>query len=191
MSDIKDIAKHLEGFGSSEKNSAENRTARGLKANPPKDGKTIYDLIGMRDRGEFLTTRQKKRITQHFWVKNKRQTDPEYVERQRQLRRNYETKRYNEDEEWRNHRNRNRILMKYNMPDGGYDGMLEAQGGRCAICNSTDARSRSDKFHIDHCHKTGVVRGLLCGPCNGGIGKLRDDPNLLRIAIKYLERAGK
>lgn len=160
---------------------------RGGRGKPPKDGITIYDLISMRDRGEDLTTKQKKRVSAHFWGKMKRETDPKWVEQHRQYRRNYETKRYNEDEAWRNHKNRGRILMKYNMPDGGYDGMLTAQGGKCAICGSSEARSRSDKFHIDHCHKTGVVRGLLCGPCNTGIGKLNDDPELLKIAIKYLE----
>lgn len=42
-------------------------------------------------------------------------------------------------------------------------------------------------WSIDHCHKTGKVRGLLCKTCNTGIGHLKDDPNILRSAINYLE----
>jgi hypothetical protein len=160
---------------------------KGGRGKIPKDGITIYDLIAMRDRGDPLTTKQKKRISHHFWSKMKRETDPEWVEKYRQFRRDYENKRYNEDAEWRSHRNRRRVLMKYDLPEGGYDAMLKAQDGKCGICKSTEPRSRSDKFHIDHCHKTGKVRKLLCGPCNTGIGSLGDNPDLLRKAAVYIE----
>jgi hypothetical protein len=51
---------------------------------------------------------------------------------------------------------------------------------KCAICASTE------KLHIDHNHETGVVRGLLCGTCNAGIGMFRDKIELLKNAIDYL-----
>lgn len=73
-----------------------------------------------------------------------------------------------------------------------YDQMLANQGGKCAICKSKNpSRSGSGFFAIDHDHKTGEVRGLLCSPCNSGIGMLRDSTSILRSAIKYLSRKEK
>lgn len=60
----------------------------------------------------------------------------------------------------------------------------------CKLCQEpfkTDKRSRQ----IDHCHKTGKVRGVLCYACNTGLGKFRDDPVLLRRAILYIEKEGR
>jgi len=63
--------------------------------------------------------------------------------------------------------------------------LYEACGGQCQICGV--AGSIMDKpLHIDHCHDTQQVRGLLCGHCNRGIG-LISDPALLRRAAAYLE----
>lgn len=57
----------------------------------------------------------------------------------------------------------------------------EAKGMGCAICQSHDSLA------IDHCHKSGKVRGVLCGKCNRGLGNFLDDPQLLRAAALYLE----
>jgi hypothetical protein len=66
-----------------------------------------------------------------------------------------------------------------------YGDMLVEQGHACAICNKPD-RWRS--LAVDHCHKSGKVRGLLCGWCNTALGKFEDDPDRLTAAISYLER---
>jgi hypothetical protein len=63
---------------------------------------------------------------------------------------------------------------------------MRAQG--CGICGKATEPGRWGNLHIDHCHKTGKVRGVLCSECNSAIGKLKDDPDLLRKAIVYLER---
>ena len=83
---------------------------------------------------------------------------------------------------------------KYQLSEGDYTAILEAQGNACAICSD----QFTDKLvpHVDHDHaccpgwkSCGVcVRGLLCGPCNKGIGCLKDDPQRLRQAALYLER---
>ena len=67
-----------------------------------------------------------------------------------------------------------------------YLNMLSAQQYACAICGTTDTGTYK-AFHVDHCHNTGIVRGLLCSNCNTGIGNLRDDINLLKRAIEYLK----
>lgn len=77
----------------------------------------------------------------------------------------------------------------YGITHADYERMLEEQGGGCAICGSpTPRRKGRGHLSVDHCHKTGVVRGVLCDPCNNGLGRFQDDPNLLRKAIEYLER---
>jgi hypothetical protein len=73
----------------------------------------------------------------------------------------------------------------YGLSLADYARMKEAQGGKCAICGSSDSRGRGD-LHVDHCHATGSVRGLLCTSCNNGLGRFRDSPELLRAAIEYL-----
>lgn len=64
---------------------------------------------------------------------------------------------------------------------------LRALLGRpaCDICG--EAFSSTKHRHVDHCHATGKARGLLCSNCNHAIGKMKDDPSLLRKAATYLE----
>lgn len=66
-----------------------------------------------------------------------------------------------------------------------YAAYLEQQGHVCAICKTTNPKGRG-KWHIDHCHKTGKIRGLLCNLCNLGLGAFRDSPEALVEASKYL-----
>ena len=71
-----------------------------------------------------------------------------------------------------------------------YNEMLQAQKGACAICSGGICMTFKGKirkrFDIDHCHKTGKIRGLLCSKCNTAIGLLNDNPDILRRAIEYL-----
>lgn len=59
---------------------------------------------------------------------------------------------------------------------------LKRQGHRCAICGTRVAK----KFCLDHDHRTGAKRGILCGQCNVGLGSFCDSPELLSKAIEYL-----
>lgn len=77
------------------------------------------------------------------------------------------------------------LRSTYGIPIGTYDRMLDAQQGKCAICGTTDAGGRGD-FHIDHCHDTKRIRGLLCHGCNVGIGNLGHSVDRLSSAIRYL-----
>jgi hypothetical protein len=74
---------------------------------------------------------------------------------------------------------------EYGITDSEFARILVDQGGVCAVCGTDNWGSKSP--HLDHCHNSGQVRGILCGPCNTGLGMFQDDPDLLRAAIKYLE----
>lgn len=80
-------------------------------------------------------------------------------------------------------------VRKYGMTPAEVDQMLESQGNACAICNHTERKEKMFPM-IDHCHKTGAVRGILCSRCNMAIGLMRDSPDLLRKAIDYLLSRG-
>lgn len=62
--------------------------------------------------------------------------------------------------------------------------MHKTQYGRCAVCNTSLSPNSA---HVDHCHSTRWLRGLLCGNCNRGLGLFNDNTDLLIKAIKYLE----
>jgi hypothetical protein len=79
------------------------------------------------------------------------------------------------------------------------DAILRKQGGGCAICGTTDPGEILKKsWAKDHWHgcpncENGCpecFRGLLCAPCNIGLGMYRDDPELLKKALRYLKKAG-
>jgi hypothetical protein len=74
------------------------------------------------------------------------------------------------------------------MSPEDYETLLVQQGGVCAICRQgvDSGRFLCGALNVDHDHKTGIVRGLLCGFCNCAIGKLNDDPDLLDRAAVYL-----
>lgn len=77
------------------------------------------------------------------------------------------------------------VRCAYKVEMGDIVALQEAQDNNCPIClRNLDEVSRT---HIDHCHTTGRVRGVLCSECNTGIGKLRDDPEFLQRAIDYLK----
>jgi hypothetical protein len=72
----------------------------------------------------------------------------------------------------------------YGITIEDYAAMLESQGYVCAICKEECKTKNS--LSVDHDHKTGKVRGLLCNACNRAIGMLKDSPEVLRRAADYL-----
>ncbi|CCK31317.1 hypothetical protein BN159_6938 [Streptomyces davaonensis JCM 4913] len=73
------------------------------------------------------------------------------------------------------------LKRQYGLTVAERDAMIASQMGLCVICLKAPA------VHVDHCHKTGRVRGVLCFNCNSAIGKLGDDPDAARRAAAYLE----
>lgn len=86
---------------------------------------------------------------------------------------------------------RRTVLKRYNLTLEQYDEMLAAQGGVCAVCKQAET-SRDGitgslrRLAVDHCHRTGVVRGLLCWRCNSVLGRVYDSRPLLLALFAYL-----
>ena len=95
----------------------------------------------------------------------------------------------------KNHPNRSEVLFKsylkrkYDItPQKWYD-MLKQQEGKCAICGELP-KINHRRFHVDHDHKTGKIRGLLCGPCNWLVGYSKESTRILSMAVVYLHQQG-
>lgn len=80
------------------------------------------------------------------------------------------------------------LQRHYGISKAEFEQMLVAQGGGCAICKTTDWPGKGNKPHVDHCHKTGKIRGLLCSRCNVGVGYFEDSQERLQAAVEYLNK---
>jgi len=78
------------------------------------------------------------------------------------------------------------IQKRYGITREQYEALLEKQGGVCAICEREHKDLGAKDFSVDHCHKTGRVRGLLCHQCNSAIGFLQENPIIFARAVRYL-----
>ena len=109
-----------------------------------------------------------KRVAE--WQKKNPET---FKATQRRFAQKPETKRYKKD--WQ-------LKKRYGISLEEYEVMLASQDSCCAICGVCCP------LHVDHDHKTTLVRGLLCGKCNKGLGCFDHDTKFLASAVQYLER---
>lgn len=79
-----------------------------------------------------------------------------------------------------------RLRREYNITLQEYRWILKFQNDACAICKRP-ANTMKMQLSVDHCHKTGLIRGLLCMGCNRALGKFQDSLIKLRAAVAYLE----
>lgn len=103
------------------------------------------------------------------------------LEKSREYARDYARKNADPDK-----KRRTRLKANYGMTPEQWQAMFNAQGCKCAICESTDAGSKAG-WNTDHCHKSGRVRFILCAHCNRGLGAFKDNPDVMRKAAKMLE----
>jgi hypothetical protein len=89
-------------------------------------------------------------------------------------------------------------LTRYGLTFEEFDALLAQQGGKCAICGTTepgDVRAGPRGWNVDHDHACcstrkrscgECIRGIICSPCNRALGFLREDPVIVRAALDYL-----
>lgn len=75
-----------------------------------------------------------------------------------------------------------RLKSRYGITLVEFNDLLIKQNHRCAIC-----KCDGSNWHVDHCHESREVRGILCMTCNIGLGHFKDDTKLLDAAIEYLK----
>lgn len=94
-------------------------------------------------------------------------------------------------EETGNYARSSALRVRYGISIDEYEAMWTAQDGMCAICKKPETTVTKNghkwRLNVDHDHKTGEIRGLLCTPCNRGLGFLGDSAETMRQAISYLE----
>ena len=99
----------------------------------------------------------------------------------------YHKRRYAAEPEYRARKDagaqRARVKRLYGLTEADVTAMLVAQAYKCGVCHDSLTR-----HHIDHCHKTGRVRALLCPSCNVFLGKIEACPVRLQSALDYIER---
>lgn len=134
--------------------------------------------------------REKNKEHFNLLAKNWRKNNPEKV--QEAQRRRYLKHRDTLLEKAKQYRLNNiekvylsKIKTKFGIVKEDYNELIINQNNSCAICFRKDDYQR---IGVDHNHKTGKVRGILCARCNTGIGLLQDDIDLLKEAIRYLEK---
>ena len=80
------------------------------------------------------------------------------------------------------------IRNRYGLEPLWHLSLLREHDFKCAICGATQSDASKAELSIDHDHETGKIRGVLCGNCNNGLGRFKDDIDLLRKAVSYLEK---
>lgn len=80
------------------------------------------------------------------------------------------------------------LKRKFNITLEEYNILSVKQKHVCYICNNPETLETLKYLSVDHCHKTGLIRGLLCSKCNRGLGCFRDNIYFLEKAIKYLKK---
>lgn len=109
--------------------------------------------------------------------------------RRREYYRNNKEKLNASNKEWEKknpERRKNKYLERlYGITLEQYNETLDKQEGKCGICETHQSNFKRD-LSVDHCHKTGNIRGLLCDSCNIALGNFKDNPDILKKALKYL-----
>lgn len=154
-----------------------------------KTGKTVEDLLK-----PPLTKKEKRVLYNKKYLESekgkamkKRMAKNPWHIRNREYRKIKDREYRKNNPEKEKERSRKGQIRQYGITEEDYDKMFKEQQGCCAICK-LHQKDYSRNLHIDHCHTTGKVRGLLCNSCNLGLGMFKDSIDLMNTAIKYLNK---
>jgi NAD(P)H-flavin reductase len=131
-----------------------------------------------RTQEELERYREKRRVYMLEWQREYRKKNRDTLRAKHRA-----SYRSNKGRVWSHH------LKKYGLTPDRYEQMIAERNGRCWVCGDPPKGRHVKRLAIDHCHKTNKVRGLLCDPCNQGLGKFQDDPKRLLMAALYLQAA--
>jgi hypothetical protein len=92
---------------------------------------------------------------------------------------------YQQTEAGKRCKRRSKLKQKYSLDEATYNFILKSQKNACAVCRNPLTITKHT--HIDHCHTTGIIRGILCNHCNRALGAVKDSTLILRNLINYLD----
>lgn len=162
-------------------------------ARSSKDGFTVWckECNKASARGWYVANREKAIENQRAWSlecpEEKKAKRAKYYaenkEREKEnMKRWYQINRRKKDAD----SNRRFLRLYYKMSVEDYENKYKEQNGACAICRGNNLSGR--RLSVDHNHVTGYIRGLLCGNCNLGIGNFKDNVEIFKTAITYLQK---
>lgn len=151
------------------------------------------EKIKKKDADWYLANKDKARASNKAWQQNNsdklakkaRERYNENKDKVLAINLSWRDKNRDKIKEYNRKNHRKRQLSQYGLTPEDYSTILESQGGGCAICGCPPPADRC--LAVDHCHKTGKVRGILCGSCNRGLGLFKDDVVKMKKAVEYLE----
>lgn len=115
-----------------------------------------------------------------------RKKNPEIIKKIREKRKPLQ-KEYNNRPEIKRKIADQFLRKSFNLSIDDYEKMLTLQNGVCYICKGEETSVRNSRLAVDHNHKTGKIRGLLCSNCNRALGLFKDDKKIILAAANYLE----
>jgi len=131
-----------------------------------------------------------KAIKKRYRIKNKEKIRKDGRKYYRKHKKQY----YQYRKKWRKNNpqkiKEEKLRLKFKMSIEDYNNLLKNQNNRCGICNEKFDLKNYNKPNypnVDHCHKTGKIRGILCSRCNSGLGSFHDDQSVLDSAVLWLK----
>jgi hypothetical protein len=146
-----------------------------------------------------MTTERRKRASREWHAKHPgyqkewRKANPEYAAKSsREWHARHPGRSAIQGRRWRakypDYQTHYKRLWAYGLSKEKFLEMLDNQKGCCAICSKKFGKGKDLGPHVDHCHRTGKIRGLLCNPCNRGLGLLGDTLLCAMRTVSYLRR---
>ncbi len=151
-------------------------TKRCPKCAQTKSLSEFYRVAGRRGGGYAGTCKVCSKVTTMVSAQKRRERDPDHFARWQRERRRIVPEAYR----------RRELKRRFGISPEEYAAILKQQGGVCAICAGSP-KGRWKRFVVDHDHRTGKIRALLCAWCNTALGLAQDSPTLLRRMAAYLE----
>ena len=124
--------------------------------------------------------RKKKNNYASNWQKINKEKRIEYNKKRKE----YYNRNEKSSEEYKLKRRNQLLMRKYGIDHDDYLKQLEFQGNKCFICHKSNTPGKY--FHVDHCHKTGNIRGVLCHQCNWYLGLIDNDTKILTRLNNYI-----
>jgi hypothetical protein len=130
-----------------------------------------------RDNPEFMKKRSEYQCKLYH--------DPKRIDEKRAKARAIYHNRYKDCPKYKSQKKEYGLKIRYGLSVEEHSVLFAQQDNQCAICTTSNAT----KWHVDHCHTSGKIRGILCATCNLMLGLAKENPATLKLGAQYLEQS--